>query len=190
VDAGRCGAGVTPAGFTGVRKRGVRLTVDVFGVHQQLIADYESFTRSLVVVRDPEIQQHLADEGRRKARWPDPRISLNPNFRKGGTVAQLTDELVLHPQCREYFRKKEHPDDPGSRTLTLHRHQTDALEAAASGGSFVLTTGTGSGKSLGYILPIVNGVLREPNPGGISAIVVYPMNALANSQMHELTRYL
>jgi ATP-dependent helicase YprA (DUF1998 family) len=164
--------------------------VDVFGVHQQLIADYESFTRSLVVVRDPEIQQHLADEGRRKARWPDPRISLNPNFRKGGTVAQLTDELVLHPQCREYFRKKEHPDDPGSRTLTLHRHQTDALEAAASGGSFVLTTGTGSGKSLGYILPIVNGVLREPNPGGISAIVVYPMNALANSQMHELTRYL
>lgn len=164
--------------------------MDVFGVHQQLIADYDAFTSSLVGVRDPGIQRHLDEERNRKARWPDPRISLNPNFRKGGTVAQLTEELVLHAECRQYFRHKKHKDDPGSRTLSLHRHQREAVEAAASGGSFVLTTGTGSGKSLGYILPIVDGVLREPNPDGISAIVVYPMNALANSQMYELQRYL
>ncbi|MEE4541388.1 DEAD/DEAH box helicase [Streptomyces sp. V4-01] len=164
--------------------------MDVFGVHQQLIADYDAFTSSLVGVRDPDIQRHLEEERARKARWPDPRISLNPNFRKGGTVAQLTEELVLQAECGEYFRRKEHEDDPGGRTLSLHSHQRQALDAAASGDSFVLTTGTGSGKSLGYILPIVNGVLKEPNPDGISAIVVYPMNALANSQMHELRRYL
>ncbi|MFJ2413598.1 DEAD/DEAH box helicase [Streptomyces brevispora] len=141
-------------------------------------------------MRDREIQRHLDAEREREARWPDPRISLNPNFRRAGTVAELVDQGLLHRECRRYFRSKDHEDDPGSRTLTLHRHQREAVEAAASGDSYVLTTGTGSGKSLAYILPVVDAVLRHPNPGGISAIVVYPMNALANSQQHELARYL
>ncbi len=58
-----------------------------------------------------------------------------------------------------------------------------------------MTTGTGSGKSLAYIVPIVDRVLRERDrdpgaPGSVMAIVVYPMNALANSQRHELERFL
>ncbi|MCM2429193.1 DEAD/DEAH box helicase [Streptomyces sp. RKAG337] len=164
--------------------------MDVFGVHQQLIADYDAFTSSLVGVRSPEIQRHLEGERERKTRWPDPRISLNPSFRGGGTVAQLADDGVLDRECARYFRRKEHATDPGTRSLTLYRHQREALDAAASHGSYVLTTGTGSGKSLAYILPIVDAVLKNPNPDGISAIVVYPMNALANSQVHELERYL
>ncbi|MFJ2020599.1 DEAD/DEAH box helicase [Streptomyces nodosus] len=164
--------------------------MDVFRVHHDLIDEYEAFTSSLVAVQDPEIERHLTDERERKARWPDPKLALNPTFRRGGTVAELCDDLVLHEQCRDYFRRKEHKDDPGSRTLALHQHQREAIAAAAAGDSYVLTTGTGSGKSLTYIVPIVNHVLHHPNPGGISAIVVYPMNALANSQIHELERYL
>ncbi|MER5485469.1 DEAD/DEAH box helicase [Streptomyces sp. NPDC002812] len=175
---------------SGTAGKGKRVTMDVFGVHQRLIADYDAFTSSLVSVRDQAIQRHLDHERERKARWPDPRISLNPNFRSGGTVAELVDAGLLHRECRRYFRAKEHEEDPGSRTLTLHRHQREAIEAAAAGDSYVLTTGTGSGKSLAYIVPIVDAVLRHPNPDGISAIVVYPMNALANSQQHELARYL
>ena len=59
---------------------------------------------------------------------------------------------------------------------------------------FVLTTGTGSGKSLAYIIPIVDRVLAAKAAGtyrpGIKAIVVYPMNALANSQLRELQKFL
>lgn len=164
--------------------------MDVFGVHQNLIKDYGAFTSSLVSVRDRDIQRHLDGEYERKIRWPDPRISLNPSFRSGGTVGELADAGVLHHECRRYFREKEDEQDPGARTLTLHRHQREAIDAAASRDSYVLTTGTGSGKSLAYIVPIVDAVLRHPNPGGITAIVVYPMNALANSQQHELARYL
>jgi hypothetical protein len=54
----------------------------------------------------------------------------------------------------------------------------------------LLLTLTGSGKSLSYIIPIVNHVLREGSGRGIKAIVVYPMNALANSQKEELTKFL
>lgn len=54
----------------------------------------------------------------------------------------------------------------------------------------MLTTGTGSGKSLSYIVPIVDHVLRNGSGKGIQAIVVYPMNALANSQERELEKFL
>ena len=93
---------------------------------------------------------------------------------------------LLHPECKRLFRDKRSAQDPGTRTLTLHRHQREAIEVAREAGDYVVTTGTGSGKSLTYIIPIVDAVLRDPDPGRIKAIVVYPMNALANSQQREL----
>jgi len=74
--------------------------------------------------------------------------------------------------------------------LRLHRHQVDAIRAAKTGSSYVLTTGTGSGESLAYLVPIVDHVLRRGVGKGIQAIVVYPMNALANSQYGELEKFL
>lgn len=145
--------------------------MDVFGVHHDLIAEYEAFTSSLVAVRDPKVEGHLASERERKTRWPDPKLALNPSFRSGGTVAELCDERLLHPGCSNYFRHKEHVADPGTRSLSLHQHQREAVEAAHSGDSYVVTTGSGSGsgKSLTYIVPIVNHVLSHPNPNGISS---------------------
>ncbi|CAO5184398.1 DEAD/DEAH box helicase domain-containing protein [Frankia sp. AiPs1] len=162
----------------------------VFDVHAGLIKDYSDFTDSLVQVRDGRIAAHLADERERKVRWPDPWISLNPTFAAGGSVDELVRDEVLHPDCGRYFRAKRAEDDPGRRSLALYQHQREAVEAARGRGSYVLTTGTGSGKSLAYIVPIVDAILRAPREDRISAIVVYPMNALANSQLHELTKYL
>ncbi|GAA4936960.1 DEAD/DEAH box helicase [Streptomonospora halophila] len=164
--------------------------MDVFSVHKELIDDYSEYTSSLVKVRDQRIADYLKEEEENKVRWPDPWLSLNPGFESGGTVGELAAEGVLRPECERFFRDKKHAEDPGERSLTLHRHQREALEAAKTRDSYVLTTGTGSGKSLAYILPIVDRVLRDPRPGQIKAIVVYPMNALANSQHHELTKYL
>jgi very-short-patch-repair endonuclease len=75
--------------------------------------------------------------------------------------------------------------------LLLHTHQREAiLKAKREKNSYVLTSGTGSGKSLTYIVPIVDHVLRNGSGRGIQAIVVYPMNALANSQAEELGKFL
>ncbi len=164
--------------------------MDVFEAHERLICDYDAFTSSLVQVRDKRVARHLASERQDKVRWPDPWLSLNPNFETGGTVSELVRDGLLHPECERLFRVKTDPDDTGARPLTLHRHQREAIAAARTGQSYVLTTGTGSGKSLTYIVPIVDEVLRNPEPGRIKAIVVYPMNALANSQLHELEKFL
>ncbi|MFF4414910.1 DEAD/DEAH box helicase [Streptosporangium sp. NPDC001559] len=164
--------------------------MDVFQVHDRLIADYDRFTTSLVHVRDSRIARHLEDEREVRARWPHPWVSLNPSFAGGSTISELVEAGLLHPTCERLFRIKTHGNDPGEWPLSLHRHQREAVEAAGDGDSYVLTTGTGSGKSLSYMVPIVDSVLRDPDPGRVKAIVVYPMNALANSQLHELERYL
>jgi len=160
--------------------------VDVFQVREQLVGDYRSFTAAFVEPRDARIRAFLQEQLAEGAQWPDPWLSLNPNFAAGGTVTDLVDKGRLHPECDRIFRPKDHRDDAGRRPITFHRHQSDAIQAASSGKSYVLTTGTGSGKSLGYIVPIVDRVLREKDAGGgrgVKAIIVYPMNALANSHL-------
>ncbi|MET9145260.1 protein kinase [Streptomyces sp. NPDC004042] len=189
-----------PAAPAPVPRREPRLpeAMDVFGIHADLISEYESFTRSATVIRDARIAGFVEDDLQAKSQWPDPWLSLNPFFADGGQVTDLVRDGVLHPKCAEIFQagKKKTSLRPGGRPLTFHLHQRQAIEAAQAGDSYVLTTGTGSGKSLSYIVPIVDRVLKErqaagPNAGGkVRAIVVYPMNALANSQLGELEKYL
>ncbi|MEU7305407.1 protein kinase [Streptomyces sp. NPDC007206] len=172
--------------------------MDVFGIHADLIGEYASFTKSATVIRDARIAGFVEDDLAAKSQWPDPWLSLNPFFADGGQVTDLVRDGVLHPKCAEIFQagKKETAPRPDGRPLTFHLHQRQAIEAAQAGDSYVLTTGTGSGKSLSYIVPIVDRVLKErqaagPEAGGrVRAIVVYPMNALANSQLGELEKYL
>ncbi|MFI5814557.1 protein kinase [Streptomyces sp. NPDC051643] len=189
-----------PAAQVPVPRREPRLpeAMDVFGIHSDLISEYENFTKSATVIRDARISGFVEDDLAAKSQWPDPWLSLNPFFADGGQVTDLVRDEVLHPRCAEIFQagKKETSLRPDGRPLTFHLHQRQAIEAAQAGDSYVLTTGTGSGKSLSYIVPIVDQVLKErqaagPAAGGrVRAIIVYPMNALANSQVEELKKYL
>lgn len=164
--------------------------MDVFDVRERLIDDYRAFTTSTVDIADPRIQQYVSDQLDGDRQWPEPWISLNPAFASGGRIDELVAEGLLHDECDRIFRIKGDPQDTRGPLLTLHHHQRQAIETAASGKSYVLTTGTGSGKSLAYIIPIVDRVLRQPRTRGVKAIVVYPMNALANSQVGELEKFL
>ncbi|MFF2937054.1 protein kinase domain-containing protein [Streptomyces mirabilis] len=174
------------------------MAMDVFGVHRALIKDYRSFTEGGTVIRDDRVAAFVEKDLDDKSQWPDPWLSLNPFFQSGGTVVELVGQKVLHPEGARIFQagKSEGGTVPDGRPLTLHRHQREAIEAADRGASYVLTTGTGSGKSLSYIVPIVNRVLHERDAEGpqaqkrVRAIIVYPMNALANSQLKELEKYL
>jgi len=166
--------------------------VDVFSLRDQMVADYRAFTSGFVNPREPRVAEYVADRLDGDAQWPAPWLSLNPSFESGGNVADLVATGLLHPETERIFRVKEGRDDPGRVALDLHMHQREAIEAASTGLSYVLTTGTGSGKSLAYIVPIVDRVLRERAGGdrGVKAIIVYPMNALANSQRGELEKFL
>ena len=169
--------------------------MDVFAFRNQIVEDYERFSRSFVKIRAEDIRRTVDDAYRGGRFCPDPLIQLNPNFVKGGSIDELAAQGVLDAECANIFRlKKPTGRGAGGEPLVLHRHQTEAIAIAKRGESYVLTTGTGSGKSLSYFIPIVDDVLRRKKSGdagrGISAIVVYPMNALCNSQLEELEKFL
>jgi len=169
--------------------------MDVFEFRDRLIEDYERFSRSFTQIRAEDIRDAVEAAYRGGRFWPAPLIQINPNFVSGGTIDELVESGFLDAECARIFRIKS-PEDPFGKPMVLHKHQRDAIEVARQGRgeSYVLTTGTGSGKSLSYFIPIVDDVLRRKRAGearkGITAIVVYPMNALCNSQRDELEKFL
>ncbi len=163
--------------------------MDVFNLRNQVINDYGKYVRSFVTIRDEGIDRLVGAELDRGFLWPDPLIQLNPSFEPGEPFQELIGNGELHPECINIFRDKGEDGSVGE-PYRLHRHQVDGIRAARAGDNYVLTTGTGSGKSLAYIVPIVDHVLRRGSGQGIQAIIVYPMNALANSQIGELEKFL
>ena len=167
--------------------------MDVFSFRNSVVKDYGEFTRSFTQIKAKDIKFFLDEKYESGSFWPSPLIQLNPSFVSGGNISDLVKEKILHNECVSIFRWGKDNEEAGFE-LNLHLHQREAIKLAAKGESYVITSGTGSGKSLGYIIPIVNKVLKERESGDIEkrirAIVVYPMNALCNSQLEELHKYL
>src|SRR5206468_4279652 len=105
------------------------LSMDVFRLHDRLIADYASYVKSFIHIRDPRIEQHVEKSLGEGLLWPEPLIQLNPSFEPGEWIDDLVKDGTLHPKCSEIFRIK--PTQSGaSKPLRLHRHQADAVRAA------------------------------------------------------------
>src|SRR5690606_15363448 len=155
-----------------------------------LVADYADYVKSFIQIRDERIRREVEDSLRRGSLWPEPLLQLNPSFAPGAALDDLVKAGTLHEQCGRVFRAGKTDDDPVGSPMRLYRHQVEAIQVARGGHDYVVTTGTGSGKSLTYIIPIVDHVLRGGSGNGLEAIVVYPMNALANSQEGELEKFL
>jgi superfamily II DNA/RNA helicase/very-short-patch-repair endonuclease len=167
--------------------------MDVFEFRDRVIADYERFSRSFTKLGASDIKAYVDEVYGQQHFWPTPLIQINPNFVSGGYIADLVQDGTLDAECQKIFRLGKGADSEGA-PLRLHKHQDEAIRLAKTGESYVLTTGTGSGKSLSYFIPIVDHVLKAKKSGnppkGTTAIVIYPMNALCNSQLEELDKYL
>ncbi len=166
--------------------------MDVFSFRDRVVEDYGQFSRSFTQIKAPDLRDFVDGRYGAGEYWPSPLIQLNPSFVGGGSIGSLVEEGLLHPECSRIFRWGKDRGD--GVELLLHRHQREAIVIARAGGSLVVISGTGSGKSLGYMIPIINRVLEERERGDqskrIRAIVIYPMNALCNSQIEELQKYL
>ena len=144
-----------------------RNIMDVFHLRQELTADYKAYTESFIKILDPRIRDYVEKELDSGALWPDPLLQLNPRFDQGKTVDELSAEGRLHSLNSEIFRFGKSENDHVGSSAPLHKHQSEAIEAASSGDSYVLKTGTGSGKSLAYIIPIVDYALKNKDKKGI-----------------------
>ena len=92
--------------------------MDVFRVHEQVIADYQAFTSGFVSVRDGRIAAFVREQFAEGVQWPDPWLSLNPSFASGGAVSELVEAGLLRPACERIFRRKR---GPGRSLVHIYR---------------------------------------------------------------------
>ena len=123
-----------------------------------------------------------------------PYLDISDSYKTGKSLAQLIEE----EEASALFRDLEGSLPDGEKEIQINRglylHQEQALLKANRGRNLIVTTGTGSGKTECFIIPIINHLLREAEAGtltsGVRAILIYPMNALANDQMKRLRNLL
>ena len=161
--------------------------MNVFSLDRHLIREYASFARSFTKIRANDIADQVEQIYAQGTFWPEPLVSINPHYQSGSTLADLVRAGDLCADIENVFRVD-------GKQVKLYKHQSHAVAKARQGQSFVVTTGTGSGKSLCFFIPIIDAALRaHASASGTKrtrAIVIYPMNALANSQMKELEKFL
>ena len=131
----------------------------------------------------------------RKELQTDGMVASGPFLDIGGSyeTGHTLRELIQAQKASILFENLE-PVAEKERELKLDRplyqHQETAMLKVDKGENLVVTTGTGSGKTESFLLPIINHLLREQEAGtlsaGVRAIIIYPMNALANDQMKRM----
>ena len=127
-----------------------------------------------------------------------PLVDIKDIFKSGNTLASLCKDNILSPLFTKLESDKPN-DEKHKRKLPLERplylHQEKAIDVITTKkNNAVVTTGTGSGKTECFLIPVINELLREIEEGtlkaGVRALLIYPMNALANDQMKRLRELL
>lgn len=152
---------------------------------RDLVTEYRSFLRTSYRFLDPHLRQQFeAHLERADVVVKGPYVTLARDFALGSTLEELVRRGEAHPKLLE----ARWPFGQGR----LFAHQERAFRIGRAGRSFVVTTGTGSGKTEAFLLPVLDGVLRRKAEGvqGLQAVLVYPMNALANDQLERMRRLL
>ena len=158
--------------------------MSVFNLSQEVTRNYTHYVKSFLTIKDNRIKSFVENElFQKRALWPDALVQLNPSYKMGLSVEELCSEGILHQECAEIFREKVPPHLP----IHLYYHQQKAIECALKQEHFIVTSGTGSGKTLTYFIPVFHQVLStNPQEEKVRAIIIYPMNALVNSQYEAL----
>lgn len=162
--------------------------MNVFDLDADLLNRYEAFARSFTMIRAKDISAQVEDIYRSGKFWPEPLVGVNPHFEPGRALVDLAEVGVVDPDLPKVFAF-----GADRSPISLHRHQDQSLSKALQGRNYIVTTGTGSGKSLCFFVPIIDRILKAKRAGGTPrtrAIVIYPMNALANSQREELEKFI
>lgn len=152
--------------------------MDALQLHSRIVDRYQAYIRSFIDIRDADIAAKVEGELKTGKLWPDPLIQFNPAYLRAASMDHLINEGVLHAELGNVFKGYQ-----------LYSHQEAALRLGSANKSFIVTSGTGSGKSLTYLGTIFNALFSAGYGNGTRALIVYPMNALINSQIEELKRF-
>ncbi len=147
---------------------------------------YKRYLKTIFQISDEDYEnQFIKALAEKDILAKGPYLDAVDTFKKGKSLTQLMDEGLVS-------RKMEKLNFPKDRTLYLH--QEKAIRKSKEGKNLVVSTGTGSGKTESFLLPILSSLSEEVEKGticpGVRALLIYPMNALANDQIERLRELL
>ncbi len=150
------------------------------------LARYITTAAAVSSARAPRLSRAVADACARAALVRGPFVESLPDFEKGGSIEELVSNGALHGA---WSALSESEEGQSLWRRRLHLHQSAAIGRDEN---YLVATGTGSGKTESFLFPLIDDLLRqgELERPGVRAILVYPLNALANDQMHRIARLL
>jgi len=154
---------------------------------QKIVDFYRGYLLTTFTTNNDKYNTQLKEAlEKNKAIADGPYISMTDPYKKGKTLEELAIEGIV---SKEIINMKSfHPSRP------LYLHQEEAVRAARQGKNLVVTTGTGSGKTESFLIPVIDQLLREKEDGtlspGVRTLIVYPMNALVNDQIRRIRELL
>jgi len=154
--------------------------------------EYIGYINTTFHFRNQNLQKKLLEE-LDKTVSNGPYVEIKDSFMSGKSILELIENGLLSP----LFKNLEKGEDKKKKLpifRSLYLHQEKAIEKIVTGKNVVVSTGTGSGKTNCFLIPVINELLREKEKGhlnyGVRAIFIYPMNALANDQIKGLREIL
>ena len=157
--------------------------MDPITLSQEIEERYLRYLKTTFHFRDPVLRGSFEQALNSGHLSKGPYLEATPVFRQAQTPRSLFPGLLGAP-CEEGFLQALQADRP------LYQHQEQAVRRVAKGRNIIVATGTGSGKTEAFLLPILLHLYRERQAGklcpGVRALILYPMNALANDQRERL----
>src|SRR6266571_5687505 len=147
---------------------------------QDICADYRRYIETTFPILDDSLRRQIDKKITSEyLLWKGPYISLSRPFTRSASVTDLAREGILLPTTASIF--------PG---WTLYDHQERGIRRLVSSQQTIVASSTGSGKTEAFLIPIIDYCLRHKATPGVKAVLIYPMNALANDQLNRLRHWL
>jgi hypothetical protein len=157
--------------------------MDLVELSRRIEERYRRYLKTTFYFKDPVLRASFEKALNSGHLSKGPFLEATPVFKRGQTPRALFQNL-LGFQPDEGFLKAVHGDRP------LYQHQEETIQSVFQGSNVVVATGTGSGKTEAFLYPILLHLYREFQGKtlcpGVRALILYPMNALANDQRERL----
>jgi hypothetical protein len=149
---------------------------------KEIVHKYQRYLSTIFQIKDKEYSdmfKFALEHG--EPFYSGPYLDVTNSFETGESIRDMIQSKYLN----DNFEKAKLPID-----RKLYKHQINAIKKVLSNKNIVVSTGTGSGKTESFLIPILNHLMDQLDQGllkaGVRALIIYPMNALANDQTERL----
>ena len=161
--------------------------MDLVNLAEELEERYKRYLETTFYFRDPDLRKSFQEALSRGHLGKGPYLEATPVFKRGKSAGELFREVLTEPPDEGFLNAML-----GDRPLYLHQEEA-IRKLFDEEHNVVVATGTASGKTETFLYPILLHLYREfqvgqlePGEAGVRALILYPMNALANDQRDKL----